>query len=316
MTGPARTFVAKFSAGMTAARAWLWREAKRLRSGEAGVAAVEFALILALMLTIYFGVVVLGQGLEAGRKVQLLSHTLADLTTQTLPQTDTTGTCTPVANGGTAVDGVDMGSVPCLTDTDLTSIFNASTFVLYPFSNIAGMAITEVVFDNVSSTNSACCRARVVWSVGFGTHPTLRACGLLTQSNNGVDGPTFMPMGYYPGGQGDAVSSGQPYVASNNKADYFVIIADVTYQYAPSFGYQAYQWGQPANGGSGYTITQTTYMNSRFKDSVTQISIPPPSNPTAANPRYDELIYWQPSGAITNYNVCQAGNGAQQYNLP
>ena len=133
------------------------------------------------MLTIYFGVVALAEGLEAGRKVQLLSHTLADLTTQTLPQTDTTGKSrTPVASGGTAVDGVDMGSVPCLTDTDLTSIFNASTSVLYPFSNIAGMTISEVVFfDNVSSTNSACCRARVVWSVGFGTHPTLRACGLL-----------------------------------------------------------------------------------------------------------------------------------------
>ena len=62
------------------------------------------------------------------------------------------------------------------------------------------------------------------------------------------------------------MTSGQPYAASNNKTDYFVIVADVTYQYAPSFGFQAYQWGQPANGGSGYTITQTTYMNSRFKD--------------------------------------------------
>jgi Flp pilus assembly protein TadG len=316
MTRPVRAFLANFSAGLAAAKAGLWNEAKRLGSGDAGVAAVEFALILALMLTIYFGVVVLAQGLEAGRKVQLLSRTLADLTTQTLPQTDTTGSCAPVATGGTAVNGVDMGSVPCLTDADLTSIFNASTFVLYPFANVAGMTITEVVFDNVSSTNSACCRARVVWSVGYGNHPTLRSCGLLTQSNNGVDGPTLLPIGYYPGGQGDAVTSGQSYVASNNKTNYFVIVTDVTYQYAPSFGYQAYQWGQPANGGSGYTITQTTYMNSRFKDSVSQISIPAPSNPTVANPRYDQLIYWQPGGAITNYNVCQVGNGAQQYNLP
>ncbi len=316
MTEPARQFVARFSTGAAIAASRLRSEAKKLRSRESGVAALEFALILTLMLTIYFGVVVLAQGLEVGRKVQLLSHTLADLTTQTLAQTDTTGACTPVASGGTAVDGVDMGSVPCLTDTDLTGIFNASTSVLFPFSNIANMTVTEVVFDNVSSTNSACCRARVVWSVGFGPNPTLRACGLLTQANNGVDGFGFMPMAYYPGGQGDAVTSGNPYVASNNMTDNFVIIADVSYQYTPSFGFQANQWNQAANGGSGYLITQTTYMNSRFKNSVTQTSIPAPSNPTSANPRYDQLIYWQSGGSITKYNACQVGAGAQQYNLP
>ncbi len=316
MTEPARKFVARFSAGAATAASRLRSEAKRLRSRESGIAAMEFALILALMLTIYFGVVVLAQGLEVGRKVQLLSHTLADLTTQTLPQTDTTGSCTPIASGGTAVDGVDMGSVPCLTDTDLTGIFNAATSVLYPFSNIANMTITEVVFDNVSATNSACCRARVVWSVGYGPNPTLRACGLLTQSNNGVDGPSYMPMAYYPGGQGDAATSGNPNVASNNMTDNFVIVADVSYQYAPSFAFQAYQWNQAANGGAGYTITQTTYMNSRFKNSVIQSSIPAPSNPTSANPRYDQLIFWQPGGSIAKYNSCQVGAGAQQYNLP
>jgi Flp pilus assembly protein TadG len=316
MNEPARKFVATFSAGAAIAASRLRTEAQRLRSRQSGVAAMEFALILTLMLTIYFGVVVLAQGLEVGRKVQLLSHTLADLTTQTLPENDTSGSCTPVTSGGTAVDGVDMGSVPCLTDADLTGIFNAATSVLYPFSNIANMTITEVVFDNVSATNSACCRARVVWSVGYGPNPTLRACGLLTQSNNGVDGPSYMPLAYYPGGQGDAVTSGNLYVASNNMTDNFVIVADVSYQYAPSFGFQAYQWNQAANGGAGYTITQTTYMNSRFKNSVTQTSIPAPSNPTSANPRYDQLIYWQPGGSIARYNNCQVGAGAQQYNLP
>ncbi|MGO8737986.1 TadE/TadG family type IV pilus assembly protein [Rhodoblastus sp.] len=321
MTGVPRKFLPKFIAG-TVGLIWKLRsEAHKLQGRQAGVAAVEFAFILTLMLTIYFGVVVLSQGLEVGRKVQILSHTLADLTTQTLPQTDTTGTCTPIANGGSSVDGVDTGSVPCLTDSDFigdSGIFKVAAPILYPFSNIANMTITEVVFDNVSTNNSACCRARVVWSVGFGPSPTLRSCGLLTQSNNGVDGPNFMPMAYYPGGQGDVVTSGHPYVASNNLSDYFVIVADVSYQYAPSFGFQPNQWNQPANGGSGYTITQTTYMNSRFKNSVTQSSNPAPTSPTTSNPRYDQLIYWTPDGSIgsSSYNVCAVGSNAQQYNLP
>ena len=112
MNEPARKFVATFSAGAAIAASRLWTEAQRLRSRQSGVAAMEFALILTLMLTIYFGVVVLAQGLEVGRKVQLLSHTLADLTTQTLPENDTSGSCTPVTSGGTAVDGVIWGASP------------------------------------------------------------------------------------------------------------------------------------------------------------------------------------------------------------
>jgi Flp pilus assembly protein TadG len=304
MTGRERRKLTQIFEKAAAAAAKLRSEAKRLRSRKAGVMALEFALILPLMLTIYFGVVVLSQGLEVGRKVQLLSRTLADLTTQTLPGTSSTGTCAH----GTTVSGVDMASVPCLTDTDLTNIFNASTAVLFPFSNVANMTLTEVVFDNVSSNNAACCRARVVWSAGFGANQTLRACGLLTQSANGVNGPADMPAGFYPGGVGDAVTSGQAYVASGNKTDNFIIVADVSYKFAPNFGFEPYQWNQPPNGGSGYTITQTTYMNPRFRSSVTQ--------PATTPPRYDQLIYWQPSGGITSYNFCQVGNAKNKYNVP
>jgi Flp pilus assembly protein TadG len=323
MTSRARKLLLDFVAKAAVASVRLRSEAKRLRSRKAGVAAVEFAFILPLLLALYLGVVVLAQGLEVGRRVQLLSHTLADLTTQTLPLSDTTGTCTAVANGGTAVDGVDMASVPCLTDADLTNIFNASAAVLYPFANNASMTITEVVFDNVSSTNSACCRARVVWSVAVSNDPSLpatpRSCGVLNQSANGVNGPSDLPVGFYPAsstGYGDEPTTGQPYVVSNNKLNNFVIIADVSYLYKPAFGFQPYQWNKPPNGGAGYTITQTTYMNPRFSASVTQKSIPAPSSPTATNPRYDQLIYWTSSGAIAKFNACKVGAGGNQYNLP
>ncbi|HUO55181.1 MAG TPA: TadE/TadG family type IV pilus assembly protein [Rhodoblastus sp.] len=310
MSGLSRTLFAR----ATTAFARLRAESRRFGSRKAGIAAVEFALLLPLMLTLYFGVVVLAQGLEVGRKTQLLSRTLADLTSQTLPGTSTTGNC---ASGNT-VSGVNMPNVPCLTDTDLVGIFQASTAVLYPFADVANMTITQVVFDNVSSSNSGCCRARVVWSAGYGNSPTLRACGLLTQSANGVNGPTYMPIGFYPGGAGDAATSGTYYVASNNKVDNFVIVADVTYNYAPGFGFQPYLWNRSANGGTGYTIRQTTYMTPRFGSSVTQSSIPAPSSPTTSNPRYDQLIYWTPSGTLTaaQKNVCSVGTGSTQYNLP
>jgi Flp pilus assembly protein TadG len=282
--------------------------ARRLGRGEAGVAAVEFALLLPMMLALYFGCVVLAQGLEVGRKTQALSRTLADLTSQTLPGSSTASACASYKN------------VPCLADSDLQNIFNAATAVLFPFSGTTNMTISEIVFDNVSSTNSACCRARVVWSVGYGVgpspSPTARACGLLNQSANGLNGPTLMPTGVYPGGNGDAVTSPPPFVASGNTTDNYVIVADVTYSYSPGFGFQSNNWSQSPNNGAGYKITQTTYMSPRngATTTTTATSSPqPPNQPTA--------IVWNTSNSFAQANICtQATPGAAAaatgYNLP
>lgn len=260
-------------------------KAKTLWRGQAGIAAVEFALILPVMLALYFGCVVLSQGLEAGRKTQLLSRTLADLISQQLPGQETTGNCSAYANQ------------PCLLDTDLSNYFGAATKVLFPFNGTTNMTISEIIFDNVSSANTKCCVARVMWSVGMGPSPTLRQCGLLTQSANGVNGATLMPMGAYPGGQGDAVS-GKAYTGSGNSTDYYLIVADVNYNYNPGFGFQPNSWNKSANGGTGYTINQTTYMTPR---NGANTAIQWTSGGTFTNPAPQSCVKGNGSGAT--YNV-------------
>jgi len=53
-----------------------------LRRDQRGVSAVEFAMLLPLMLTLYLGAVELSQGVSIHRKVTLTARTVADLASQ------------------------------------------------------------------------------------------------------------------------------------------------------------------------------------------------------------------------------------------
>lgn len=53
---------------------------KRFRNDGRGIAAVEFALVLPVLIVIYFGTVELTRILDANRKLTLFARTLADLT--------------------------------------------------------------------------------------------------------------------------------------------------------------------------------------------------------------------------------------------
>ncbi|MBB4197285.1 hypothetical protein CCR94_14730 [Rhodoblastus sphagnicola] len=240
---------------------------------------MEFAFILPMMLVLYFGLAVLGQGLEVGRKVQLASRTLADLTSQQLPSSAT----------GAAADGncPANSSTPCVSDGDLTDFYAGAQLVLTPFGTTTLSAtVSEVIFDNLTATNtSGCCKARVVWSAGFGASPTLRACGVagLTAVANGTNGAAVMPRGNYPsGGEGAYVASG-----TANTTDYYLIVADVTYQFQPGYDFKLFNWSGNANGGTGYTIAHTTYMTPR-------------NGATTA-------IQWTRSGTVANYRNCTSG---------
>jgi Flp pilus assembly protein TadG len=70
-----------------------------------GVSAVEFAMLLPLMMTLYLGSVEISQGVGIDRKVTLTSRTVADLASQ----------------------------VSDISNTDMTNILNAASSVVSPY---------------------------------------------------------------------------------------------------------------------------------------------------------------------------------------
>ncbi len=202
-----------------------------------GVAAVEFALILPFMLMLYFGCVILSEGLTAARKTNLLARSLADLVAQTTT--------------------VNPYSTPTINYTNLQYFFQFATDVLYPYAGATTMTVSQVAF--VNDTNGNCCAAKVTWSVGPAGATNLRTCANnpLQPASTNASGPTILPTALYPTTTG-------PLSASS-----YVIVADVTYQYQPGMNYQMYQWSSNANGGSGYAIKQTAYMTPRSGGAIT-----------------------------------------------
>ena len=87
-----------------------------------GLAAVEFALVVPLMLVLFFGVLEFSSGVAVDRKVTLVARTLSDLTTQLKEDR--------------------------LTDDELKNFFAASASILTPYS-VSPMepTLSEVYID-------------------------------------------------------------------------------------------------------------------------------------------------------------------------
>jgi Flp pilus assembly protein TadG len=96
-----------------------------------GLAAVEFALIVPLMLVLFFGTVEFSSGVAVDRKVTLVARTLSDLTSQALAS---------------------------ISDTDLKNFFASSASILTPYSVPPTQpTISEVYIDDKKV-------AKVQWS--------------------------------------------------------------------------------------------------------------------------------------------------------
>ena len=94
------------------------------------IAAVEFALLLPVLVSLYLGTVELSRGIAADRKVTLVAHTLADLSTQ----------------------------FTNIADSDMSNILTASSAIMAPYAVASLQAVVSEVSINAQG------QASVVWS--------------------------------------------------------------------------------------------------------------------------------------------------------
>jgi Flp pilus assembly protein TadG len=112
---------------------FLPRRLRRLARDERGVSAVEFAMLLPLMITLYLGSVELSQGISIDRKVTLTARTVADLTAQ----------------------------VSSVNNAGMSNILNASVAVLAPYpADKAKVTVSLVTIDSNS-------KATIAWSDSY-----------------------------------------------------------------------------------------------------------------------------------------------------
>ena len=215
------------------------RGAVRVFRDRRGVAAVEFALLLPLMLLMYIGASDVTRGVMASRDVDILSRTISDL----------------VAQQSTTSD---------LTPSTISTFFNTGAAIMVPFNTSSLTMTVSAVTIGVVSGSSTCCQAVVYWSYTQGG--TARTCtsqgnaNALTQVADGTPpSPTTIPASIVNAN----VSAGYGYSASKSS---YLIVADVTYKYTPFFS-QAVSWFAPA-------IKKTTYMVPRATSGQITLSAP------------------------------------------
>jgi Flp pilus assembly protein TadG len=107
------------------------RSAVGLLNDRSGIAAVEFAFIVPLMLVAFFGTIEFSSGLAVDRKVSLVARAVANMTSQ----------------GAQATSG------------DLTNYFGAGNKIMTPYA-APNMTVSELYIDPSSGN------ARVQWSQG------------------------------------------------------------------------------------------------------------------------------------------------------
>lgn len=111
----------------------LARRVSSFRAAKAGVSAVEFALILPVMLLLYSGSVELSEALAVDRKANRVSSTICDLVSQ---ETD-------------------------VTSAEMQNIFDASSAIMEPYPSGSVLKMELIVVDiGTSSQTVAWSRAR------------------------------------------------------------------------------------------------------------------------------------------------------------
>ncbi len=109
------------------------RQTRKFAGDRRGIAAIEFALLLPIMLVLFVGVTEVGQAISINRKVTITVRTVTDLVTQ----------------------------YAALSTTDMTTLLSASAQVMapYPSGNLT-VTVSEVSTDSNSN-------ATITWSASL-----------------------------------------------------------------------------------------------------------------------------------------------------
>ena len=137
------------------------RRMRRFPLATAGVAAVEFALILPVMLLLFLGMSEVTQGVSINRKVTILSRTIADIASR-------------------SSDGINNAT--------MEGIFDAALSVMAPYDiSRVTMRVTSVVVRDDGGPVG-----RVCWSDGRGTAPRAAGSSVAIPAGFAVPGTSFI----------------------------------------------------------------------------------------------------------------------------
>lgn len=154
----------------------------RSHQDQRGVAAIEFALLLPVMLLMYFASAEVTKGVLAGRKITIATRALADLL------------------------GQQSGTVDYPT---LQSILGAASPILSPLTTTnMKVTLSSVSFIQIGTSNTY--NARTDWTMPTSGNPP-RPCQVLNQTaNDAAPTPNGVPVGLY--GPGSVVVADVTYV--------------------------------------------------------------------------------------------------------
>lgn len=117
----------------------LWHRARlsaaALANDRHGVAAIEFAMLVPIMLVLFFGTVEFSSGVAVNRKVTLMARTFSDLTSQNA----------------------------AVTTGQLQNFFNASIAIMTPYPAAPTTAVISELYVDQNTL-----QARVQWSKAYG----------------------------------------------------------------------------------------------------------------------------------------------------
>ncbi len=257
------------------------RAALRFRRAAGGVAAVEFALILPLMLLLYLGSAETTQAVISSRKAAVASQAISDIVTQQY----------------VSVSGVSGTNV--VTDAMMGNLFNAAAMLMQPFStanlnvDVAAVSFKQYnaapadgtpiakLYNPTTSTIGATPTAGaanagyaawVRWVVAPASLPsgssTLTSTAALARActNSAASGShSPAPVALTP----DATASDKPSATTLSTALYptsagnSIILTDLSYSYTPTFGatIAKFNWSQSTS--SPLTTTNTMFNTPR-----------------------------------------------------